>query len=178
MFDAKEYNIEISKLSKGNNTFEFEVDKELFEFFECTEVNDIKATISVSAIKSERLIEFKFNIKGILSVDCSRCLTNMTLQIDKKSDLYVKIGHLDNKQRVEEIDVNEWILDENEDDIDLSKYIYEELRVEIPIAPVHKKKSDCDEEMLNKLLEVNKQNLKDKEEFDPRWEKLKSLIKE
>ncbi|MBR1625793.1 MAG: DUF177 domain-containing protein [Bacteroidales bacterium] len=178
MFDIKEYIIEVSKLRKGDNTFEFNADKQLFEFFECNDADDVKAIVKVNALKHERFIEFSFHFEGTIIVECSRCLAPVTLRINKNTRLYVKIGHSDDKHGIEEVDINEWLIDENENEIDLSRYVYEELRVEIPIAPVHKKKSDCDAEMLNKLSQINEESSINKEEIDPRWEKLKSLIKE
>lgn len=171
MFDKSDYIIEISKLVKGSNEFDIEVDKTLFDNFECEDVLDVKAKIHINAIKNERFIEINFAFNGEIKVECSRCLSEMAVKINKKTSLYVKFG-----EKFEEVDINEWIVDINDNNLDLTNYIYEELRVEIPIAPVHKHKEDCNKEMLEKLSSINEENNRKKEnEIDPRWAKLAEL---
>lgn len=177
MLDKKDYIIEISKLSIGNNEFEFEINKDLFEFFECEDVNNVKVKVSINVYKSERLMELNFFFKGTIDVNCSRCLDNMSLDINKKTKLYVKLAQDYSGKQPEEIDINEWVMDDRENDLDLKNYLYEELRLMIPLAPTHRKKSDCNQEMLSKLSLFSGDSNKDKEEIDPRWEKLKGLIK-
>ncbi len=181
MFDKSGYIVELSKIAKGiraDNTYEIKVDKSLFDNFieqgsaESEDIIDVRADVKLNAVKGSHLIELYFVFNGEIDVRCSRCLAPMSVKIkNKKTSLYIKLG-----EKFEETDVNQWIVDANENEIDLSNYIYEELRVEIPIAPVHKRIENCDEEMLDKLSHVNKESLKDKQEIDPRWEQLKKLL--
>ncbi|MBO6118487.1 MAG: DUF177 domain-containing protein [Bacteroidales bacterium] len=171
MFDKSVYIIEHSKLAKGHNELEFKADKSLFDEFECEDVLNVTADVKADAVKSERLIEFKFVFSGVIETQCSRCLSPMAIPINKKTSLYVKFG-----EQNDMTDISEWIIKESENIIDLSNYIYEELRIEIPIAPVHKHKNECNQQMIEKLSAVNEENLKAKEsETDPRWAKLAEL---
>ncbi len=176
MLDKRDYIIEISKLTKGNNEFEFEINKDLFEFFECEDVNNVKIKAFVNVYKAERLMEFNFFFKGEIDVNCSRCLDNLSLPINRKTKLYIKLAQEYSNNQPEEIDINEWIMGDSENNIDLKNYLYEELRLVIPLAPAHRKRSDCNQDMLKKLSSFNGDNNKDKEEINPMWEKLKGLI--
>ncbi|MBQ0113605.1 MAG: DUF177 domain-containing protein [Bacteroidales bacterium] len=170
MFEKKDYVIQISKLVKGENHLQLLIDRELFEEFECEDALAIDVKLDMQVIKNERMIEFHFSFAGTMQVECGRCLSPVTLPIEKTSDLYVKFG-----ESYDEPDINEWIIPEGENDIDILSYVYEELRVEIPISPVHKNIGECDKEMIERLEKNNLESQKDKEEIDPRWEKLKGL---
>ena len=173
MLETKDYIIEVSKLVNGNNEFEIETDKALFDKFECNEAQNLRVNIRININKSERLLELKFEYKGWIDVLCGRCLGDLRLDIDKTSNLYIKFG-----ERKEEMDINQWILPEGENEINILSYVYEDLRIMIPIAPMHSKESDCDKEMIDKLSQINEESSKYKDNYiDPRWEKLKELKK-
>ncbi|MCF0210291.1 MAG: DUF177 domain-containing protein [Bacteroidales bacterium] len=170
MFEKKDYVIEISKLRKGENQAHLLIDKKLFEEFDCEEAQEIDVNLSMQIIKSERMIEIHFSFDGFMKLVCGRCLSSMTLPIKKQTALYVKFG-----ETYDEPDIEERIIPEGENDIDLLSYIYEELRIEIPISPMHKSIEDCDREMIERLEGNRLESHIDNAEIDPRWEKLKEL---
>lgn len=171
MFEKRDYIIQVSKMKRGENLYNLLVNKELFESFDCKEFEDVVCQVSIRGVKTERMIEFYFDFKGSMKVICSRCLADLVLPIDKKTQLYVKFG-----QEYLEPDVSEIIIPENQNDIDLSSYIYEELRLELPISPMHSSREECDKEMINWLSIQNTESKDEEKDFDPRWEKLKELI--
>jgi uncharacterized metal-binding protein YceD (DUF177 family) len=166
MSKNEDYIIQISKLKKGSNIFEYEIDKGLFEG---TDVEDVKCHLTINAKKSERMVEVDFSYNGKLKVLCSRCLENMEIDVQTTDFLYVKFG-----DKYEEVDINEVIIPESENEIDFSQYIYDCLMLQIPISPVHKDKEECDKEMIEKLHFLS-QTKQDDSTIDPRWEKLKEL---
>ncbi|MGP1515442.1 MAG: YceD family protein [Bacteroidales bacterium] len=178
MLDYQKYVIEIGGLVEGSNIFEFEIGKELFEFFEYEDANDVRIKVMVNALRNEHFIEFTLDFEGDIHVNCSRCLSDMMLHINKKTNLYVKLLESVTEGPLSLNDTNEWVIADSTNTIDLSHYIYEELRIEIPIAPVHKRKSDCNQEMLERLSKINRDSLNSDKGVDPRWEKLRELIKE
>jgi uncharacterized metal-binding protein YceD (DUF177 family) len=170
MFEERDYIIQISKLNRGENRFEYKINKELFDYFDSQDVQDVDCNLNVLAKKSENMIEIEFSFKGQISVLCGRCLNNMNILIDKQDVLYVKFG-----DKYEEVDINEIIIPEKENDINLIQYIYDDLLLEVPISPKHENEEDCDKEMLEKISLMKEQQKKDEDEIDPRWEKLKEL---
>lgn len=171
MLDKRDYVIQISKLKMGSNHCDLQVNKELFEEFGCTEAESLVCDVELEIWKQERLLEFRFAFKGEMTLICGRCLSAMHLPIDKKTTLYVKFGG-----EYSEPDDMERVIPEGENDVDILSYIYEELRLIIPISPVHSDEKDCDRTMIEKLrADVRSED--DGNDFDPRWEKLKELKK-
>jgi uncharacterized metal-binding protein YceD (DUF177 family) len=170
MSKKESYIIQISKLKKGDNLLEYEVDKELFDDFGTEDVEDVKCHLDLNAKKTERMIEFVFNLNGEVSVLCGRCLKPMTIQVKTNDILYVKFG-----EKYEEVDDNEIVIPENENEVNLSQFIFDAIMLQIPISPIHDDIKDCDKEMIEKLASLNNKGVKDKDEIDPRWEKLKEL---
>lgn len=170
MFEEKDYIIQISKLKNGENIYNLHLNKELFEKFDCKDAEDLSCELSMRIVKNERLIEIYFSFEGTMSLMCSRCLSKVEFPIKKESVLYVKFG-----EEYSEPDINERIIPENENDIDLLSFIYEELRLEIPISPMHESEKDCDRKMIEILEAINDRKIEEKEDFDPRWAKLKEL---
>lgn len=171
MFDRDDYILQISKLKRGENIVEADIDRRLFESFDCSDAEDITGRVRINAIKSERMLEIHFNIVGQIKVLCSRCLSEMNINVKKSKILYVKFG-----DKFEQVDMDEWVVRQEDNEVDLLPYVYEEFRIEIPIAPVHKNIIDCDKEMIEKLSLYEKVESRDKnKEIDPRWEKLKEL---
>ncbi|MDO5760287.1 MAG: YceD family protein [Bacteroidota bacterium] len=172
MLERTDYIIRISSLKRGENFYKLRVNKELFENFDCQEAEDITCLVDIKAIRRERWIEFYFDFKGSMDLICSRCLSKLVMPIRKQTVLYVKFG-----QEYAEPDDNEIIIPENQNELDLLSYIYEELRLELPISPVHSTEEECDKEMIDILLAKETESMENKEDFDPRWAKLKELIK-
>lgn len=170
MIERGDYIIQISKLRQGENLYEIHADKDLFEEFDCKEAEDLDCNVSLRIVKNERLIEIFFSFKGTMDLICGRCLSPLKREIDKQTVLYIKYG-----EQYCEPDVNERLIPEGENEIDILSYVYEELRIEIPISPVHEREEDCDKEMIMKLKANNAESRKNSEDFDQRWAKLKDL---
>jgi len=170
MFERKDYIVHIGKLKKGENFYSLLVSKELFESFDYKEVKDITCKVDIRMVKQERLIEFYFTFKGEVTLVCSRCLSDLILPINKHTQLYVRFD-----EQYSEYNVNEIIISENRNEIDIFSYVYEELRLELPISPSHSRTEECDKEMINLLLVKNTESQNKEEDFDPRWAKLKEF---
>ena len=116
----------------------------------------------------------KFHIIGTLNFQCDRCLGNLDHPLNIDEDLFVKFGEDENSQSEDLVYINP-----NEHEIEISQYIYEFIKLNIPIRKVHpddkKGNSLCNKEMLERIeeLEDNKTN----KEIDSRWNKLKEITK-
>ncbi|MBQ9254970.1 MAG: DUF177 domain-containing protein [Bacteroidales bacterium] len=170
MFEKKDYVIRINGLKNGENDFQILIDRKLFEEFECEEAQDVDIKLSMCVTKTEKMIKIDFSFVGNMQLTCGRCLSLIPFEINKQTNLYIKFG-----EKREEVDAEQWIVPEGENEIDLLSYIYEELRIEIPISPVHEDEKDCDQEMLNRLKTNNSSDEKGEDEINPIWEKLKEL---
>jgi uncharacterized metal-binding protein YceD (DUF177 family) len=128
--------------------------------------------VTVNAIKSPSHIDLEIKVKGKVRVCCDRCLEMFDHPVDCENRLLVKFGHEKDDNDPEIITIPR---DENE--LDLSQYIYEFIHLALPIQRIHpdtdKGESTCNPLMIQKL----KEHLVDEERrTDPRWEELKKLM--
>lgn len=167
-----EYIIPFSGLKEGEHIFNYKIDKSFLESFECEDIINLKLDVIVRMIKSNRLLNFEFFLKGKAQVECDRCLDEFELPVDYHSKLFVKL------EDIEEVEDEIIYIKPDESEIDISRFIYENIVFSIPPRRVHpdgkKGKSMCNPEMLKKLDNLL---IKDSEEStDPRWNKLKDLL--
>ncbi|UTW63827.1 hypothetical protein KFE98_06715 [bacterium SCSIO 12741] len=76
------YEIRLSGLSTGKHTFQFELDKKFFEFFEQNGfgenlIQDGSLAAEVLLDKRESMLELNFTIEGSVSVPCDLCMNPM-----------------------------------------------------------------------------------------------------
>lgn len=183
------YNISLKNLSQGTHDFEYQLDRKFFDAIDGDEVKkgDVKVTVTVK--KTSSTFEFKFNLKGIVQVPCSRCLDDMNQEIDSQNRLVVKLG----KEYSEESD-EIVIIPEDEGAINIAWFLYEFIALNVPIKHVHAQ-GMCNKTMSSKLRkhravssddndddggDVMDDDYPDEEESasspaDPRWDALKGL---
>jgi uncharacterized metal-binding protein YceD (DUF177 family) len=166
-----EYIIPFSGLKVGEHTFNYTVDKSFLEKFECEDIINVMLDITVKMIKNHRLLEFDFFLKGKATVECDRCLDEIDVPVDYHSQLLVKI------EDIEEVEDEIIYIKPDESEIDISRFVYENIIFSIPPKRVHPEDKNgnslCNPEMLKKL---EAHLVKETDETDPRWNKLKNLL--
>lgn len=182
------YNIPLLKLSAGNHTYEYELDKKFFEAIDGDEVKKGNVKVLLTVKKTASTYEFDFDLKGVAQVPCDRCLDDLEQVIDSKNRLIVKLG----KEYSEESD-EVIIIPEEEGEINIAWFLYEFIALNIPIKHVHEP-GKCNKIMSNKFRkhravsrdEEENDELDDDNDYaeedetateniDPRWERLKGL---
>lgn len=107
-----------------------------------------------------------FKVDGTVNVPCDRCLDEMDLKLNGSFNLYLKYG-----EEFREVDDEVIIIPREEGFFDLSPYVYEFVKLSIPISKFHDE-GTCNPDMLSHLIDEDKEEEK---EIDPRWEALKKL---
>ena len=166
------FSIPVSGLKEGLHYYDFEINKEFFDQFEESEVNEGKLTVNVAADKSSSHIDITIRIRGALTVACDRCLGMFSLPVACENRLLVKFG-----RTIDDTDPYIITIPSDEQELDMRQYFYEYILLALPIQKVHSAdkngKSTCDPGMLKKLDE----HIVDSERgTDPRWDELKKLI--
>ncbi len=168
------------------HTFEYDLDRKFFEAIDGDEVRkgNVKATVKVR--KTSSTFECVFDLKGVVQVPCTRCLDDMSLDVDTQNRLIVKFG----KEYSEESD-EIVIIPEEEGEINIAWFLYEFIALAIPIKHVHPT-GECNRVVSSKLrkhravstddpddeVEVGDDDFSEEEETqdnDPRWDALKGL---
>jgi len=170
-----QYIVEFGGLSVGLHDFEFEVNDKFFKSIENSEIERASIRINATLTKQNNLLNMHFDIAGTVGVECDRCIKNFDLPIETEEDLVIKYGN--------PADSNDEILviPEGETRFEISQYIYEYIILAIPARRVpcelSGSKADCDQEMLDKLNQLNTAPDEEKEPANPIWEQLNKIKK-
>jgi len=171
-----QYIVEFGGLSVGVYDFEFEVTDKFFKNIENTEIERASVKIDATLTKQNNLLNMHFKVFGTVGIVCDRCVKNFDLPIKTEEDLVIKYG--DPAASNDEI----LIIHEGETQFEISQYLYEYIALAIPARRVpcelDKTKFECDQEMLDKLNELNAAAAGEiKEENNPLWEQLNKIKK-
>jgi uncharacterized protein len=167
------FDIEFVKLKDGIHEFNYRLEKKFFEVFENEDV--LASDIEVKAVleKSANLMNLSLLLKGKVDVSCDRCLVPLSVSVDTGHHvLYKMLPEVDESQ-----EHDDWVVLTQQDyKINLGQDCYETTLLSLPMI------RNCDEleikpcnlQMLAKLNDLSGES---EEQSDPRWDKLKELLK-
>jgi len=174
MNQLSKYRIVYQGLSEGRHDFEFDVDDKFFENLEYADIEKGSLKVMVELQKKSTFLELDFQIDGTVELTCDRCLEDYNQPISYKGKLFVKFSEKENELADDVI-----CLSPSDNELDISHYIYESIKLSIPLKRVHPDNEDgetsCNPEMLERLGNYNIEEPAD-EDIDPRWDKLKNLM--
>ena len=177
MKNTKEYLIPFAGLKLAKHQFEYQINNAFFEIFDYNEYQDSNIKVNVVLKKTSTLLELNLKHKGTVNVPCDLTNEDFDLLIKGKMKLIVRFGEEFNNDNEELL-----ILPHGEFEIDISQYIYEMIVLSVPLRRIHPgiKDGSLQTEALTKLNELKvkeiKKEQKEKENIDPRWDKLKQLL--
>ena len=177
MKNTKEYLIPFIGLKLGKHHFEYQISNAFFEIFDYDEYQDSKIKVNVVLEKKSTLLELRFNHKGAVNVPCDLTSEDFDLPIEGEMKLIVRFDEVYNNDNDELL-----ILPHGEFEINIAQYIYEMIVLSVPLRRVHPGIQDgsLKTEALTKLNELavkeEKEESKEEENIDPRWDKLKQLL--
>ncbi len=179
------FQIDLKNFPSGGKHFCYKVEDDFFEALEvqdvirggCVDVTlDVKQTAGVYALK--------FEFEGEVRVPCDRCLDDVELMIEGDGALRVKLGE-------EFADDGEMVtVPEREQTVNVAWNLYEFIALALPIKHTHEE-GGCNAEMQGLLGNLGVDEVhdedSDREEIeaseeetqttDPRWDKLKDILK-
>lgn len=162
----KDFDIQFVGLKQGTHFFEFKVDNSFFEEFECFDFIESNFEIELEFTKQSTIMLLNFSIAGQITVPCDRCLDPVDIEVEGEDRLIVKFGH-GLYEETEEI----LVIPESENELNVAKYIYEFIEINIPRKWVHQD-GFCNPEVIKELEKVKSKKEKD---IDPRWSGLNDL---
>lgn len=170
----KDFLIPFVGLKLGKHQFDYQIDKKFFEGFEFDEYNDVNVKVELVFDKKSTMLELAFKHKGTVNVPCDLTGEEFDLPIKGKLNLIVQFGDAFNNENDELL-----ILPHGEFQVDVAQYIYEMIVLSVPSKRVHPgvKDGTLKTEAIEKLNELApKEQHKEEENNDPRWDKLKQLL--
>jgi uncharacterized metal-binding protein YceD (DUF177 family) len=166
------YKIPFKGLKLGKHKFDYQVDNTFFEAYKYNEFLDVDAKVSVVLTKKDTLLELHFNLEGFVRVNCDVSGEEFNQPVEGKMKLIVKFGNEFNDDNEDIL-----IIPNNEYELDISQYLYELIIFGVPTKRIHPKVKDGTLKSIAQDKLEALQN-KSKKSIDPRWEKLKGLIKD
>ncbi len=162
----KEHTINFTGLKDGQHEFHFELDQDFFDATGEEEMEGGHIAVYVTLDKSPNMLVTHIQEDGRVELRCARCNGPLTHQVQCDQRQIFRLA------LEEESDDDELVvLDPSAYSINLTHYIYECLRLSLPIRPVHPP-GECDPEVLKALNE----HVNEHEHVpDPRWDALKEL---
>lgn len=167
---TNQYKVPFRNLKEGVHDFILDINDAFFAYFENSEVQKGLLKAEIQLVKKTEIAILNIQINGQAEVICDRCLDPFNQPITFEGSLYIKTTYSESDEGNDEL----ILLAPEENEVDLSHYLYESICLSIPyqrVHPVVKGKSTCNAEMLKRLKGYQAGD----EELDPRWEALKKL---
>ena len=178
MKQLNEFLISFIGLKLGKHQFEYQINKAFFDSFDYDDFESANIEVNLVFEKKTTFMELNFKHKGTINVPCDLTNEMFDMPIKGKMRLVVQFGEEFNNDNDELL-----ILPHGEHQIDVSQLIYEMIILSIPLRRVHPgiKDGTLKSEVLDKLNELKVKEKKtdkiqEKENIDPRWDKLKQLL--
>ena len=172
---VNQYRIPFTGLKEGEHEFTFGFGEKFFNNYEVLDARTGKIEALVLLEKKSNMLTLNIQLRGILDLQCDRCLDTFSYPIAYSGSLIVKFG-FNEEESTDEI----WVVNPNEYELDLEQYFFECISLSLPIQRIHPDdlsgKSGCNSEMLNILNTHKISSTGEKKENDPRWDKLKDLL--
>jgi uncharacterized protein len=162
----KEHTIPFIGLKDGQHEFHFELADDFFAEMSAEELEGGHVAVYVTLDKSASLLVANIQEDGAVDLRCARCNGPLSyrIQCDQR-----QIFRLNSEEESEDDELV--MLDPREHSINLTHYIYECLRLALPIRPIHPQ-GECDPEVLRALSQRSTEH---ESVPDPRWDALKEL---
>lgn len=184
-----EYKLLLKTMSPGTHTFEYHLNKTFFSNMESEDVHDADLNVNLTVEYKADVYSMNFEIEGIVTLICDRCLDDLEFPIDTTYHINVKYGEDYNDDSDDLL-----VIPESDNYLNVAYMIYDTVALAIPIKHVHplgkcnrqmsamlKKHraggvSDEDADLQNQLIdEMDSMEDTAEQTTDPRWDALKNL---
>lgn len=136
MSRSREFEIAFVGLKPGVHEFDYSIADEFFESFQQQDFRNCKANIKLTLDKQNGFMLLKFEIGGMLEVNCDRCNSNLPLQLWDEFNIIVKMTEEPETMNNEEEDPDVYYISRGESHLDVKNWIYEFINLSIPMHKV------------------------------------------
>lgn len=179
-FDREKLVVEFVKLKEGHHHFLHSLDLAFFELFDYSEILNASLELNVDLEKTSNWIHVQFEVSGSIQQQCGRCLEPIDFPVQGQYKLIYRLNsEEESEQRQFEDDGVELVyLLPSAIHVDLSQAVFETACFSLPMLKNcdNMENKPCNDQMIQKLDDLNQTN-NEISSVDPRWDKLKDLIK-
>jgi uncharacterized protein len=170
--------IRIRNLRNGIQSFNYHIEGNFFREFGNTQILDACLDAAVEVEKGSGWMKIQCAVRGTVTVECDRCLDDLVLPIDFKSNLAVKFAKTGENEEEESSD-EMMILDPSDGEVDLKQYLYDYVCTNLPVQKIHKD-GECNADMMAKLAGMSgvaEKSGKQEESVNSQFSGLKELLR-
>lgn len=174
MFSLETLKIDLKAQADDCIESTYVLDDDYFAALDGAQIQQGRVECGVSIRKTGSHYSLDITAEGVVTVECDRCLDDMSQEICGESHFIVKLGN----ETSEDDDI--LYVDEEEGILDTSWIIYETIALAVPIKHVHAP-GKCNAAMIEKLNELSATRSGDEaaeQTVDPRWAALANLKKD
>ncbi|MBX2962460.1 MAG: DUF177 domain-containing protein [Cyclobacteriaceae bacterium] len=164
------YRVNIQGLSNNIHRFDYAFGDEFFGQYGAETVAAGAINASVTLDKHETFIEANFTLSGAIKLVCDRSLEEFDFPIAVDRKIIFKFGH-----EPAEVSDEIVVIGYNTESLELGQFMYEFITLAVPMKKLHPRFRKEDEE--HDEIIYTSEPKEDKDETDPRWDKLKNLNK-
>ncbi len=163
------YRINIQGLSNKIHQFYFDLGEPFFRKYDTGLVSEGNLTANVTLDKHETFMEARFNISGSIKLTCDRSLDTFDYPVKTDHLIVFKFGH-------EDVEISEDVvmIQFNTERLEIGQLMYEFIGLAVPMKKLHPRFQSGDDQ---EGIVYSSDPEPEKDEVDPRWEKLKNLNK-
>lgn len=173
------YLIRFAQLPVGKHEYGFRIDDSFFQHQEGSIIH--RAEVNVQAVlhkTSNVAMHLDLEMKGLVTVDCVRCLEPFALPVDLNKSLVIRLVEAPSEEEDDEDTIQ---VAQTAHELDLSRAMYDFLTLSVPYSPVHPDDHDgnsgCDPEVLKHIRQSGaiEEHPNGEAEGDDRWNILKKI---
>ena len=139
--------IPLNGLAAGKNEFFWQADREFFNGFENAEILDAQLDAAVIVEKSGRYLGVDCDVRGMVTVECDRCLDELDMPVDVEIRLSVKYGMEENSEDLQPGEREVVFIPDTDAEFDMSQIIYDYVCLSLPMQRVHEE-GECNPEAM------------------------------
>lgn len=140
------FSIPVSGLRVGTYSYEFDVDRDFFACFENSQIEEGSIQVKLEFEKQAAMYVLNFQLTGVVSTICDRCLEPFQLPIEQEQGITVKFDE-DERDEAEVV----YISPETKV-FNVARFVYEFAHLALPLMRTHDMADEeCDPVMLDYL---------------------------
>ncbi len=169
----KKYNISIAQLENDVYSFEMDGETAFFNHFEVESIQNGSFSAQIEVVKSETMLNLRFDVKGTLQLICDRSLEEFDFPFSTSESIILKYGDHD-----EELASGIRMINRAAQQINVTQDIYELISLTVPMKKLHPRflTEEYNENEGFVVYSTLKSEIKEEDiDIDPRWAMLKKL---
>ncbi len=175
----REFEIAFVGLKPGIHEFEYSIDNKFFLQYGEQDFTNCTARVKLQLDKKNSFMLLKFDIDGVVEVNCDRCGNPLSLQLWDEFRVLVKMVDEPKEMNEQEEDPEVYYISKSESHLHTEDWIYEFINLSIPMQKMCPEEEiggpQCNKEVLEKLKAMQSQVQKENNSLLKGLEQFKNL---